>query len=327
MQVIDGLENIGSSKSASVTVGSFDGLHLGHQRILDLMQKSNSSSITVLTFEPHPQTVVRPDIPPPPLLTSREERIELFREFGIDRLVFTSFNEKFAAMSAEDYVQNVLVQTLGVKQLFTGPNHRFGKDRRGDLDLLRAMGNELGFNVFVVDPVMFGDEVISSRRIRKKLASGSPEIAHKMLGKPYYMVGVVIRGEGRGKKLGFPTANLNGLASGKLMPPPGIYATVTEVGDQRWPSVSHIGPRPTFAGSISTIESHLIGFDGNLYDFEVKIGLVQKIRDIVAYSDVSALIDQMEIDRQEAIKLVGDMGYSNLSHSDLNCLTQNTSIS
>lgn len=309
MQIIDGLDNVGTSESASVSVGSFDGLHLGHQRIISLMKQSNAGPTTILTFEPHPQTIVRPDVPPPPQITSRAERIELFREKGIDRVIFAKFDARFAAMSAEDYVRKVLIDALGVRKLFIGPNHRFGKDRRGDLDLLTSLGADLGFEVSVVEPVTLNDEVISSSRIRKKLAAGDAKTAHQMLGKPYYLIGNVIRGEGRGRKLGFPTANLDGVAKGKLVPPPGIYSTVTEVGGKQWQSVSHIGPRPTFVGATPTIESHLIGYDGDLYDQEIKIGLVEKLRDIIAFDGVSSLIDQMELDKIMAIDSLQKMGY------------------
>ena len=326
MQVINGLENIGSASSASVTVGSFDGLHLGHQRILHLMQTTKTGLTTVLTFEPHPQSIVRPDIPPPPQLTTRDERIELFREIGVDKLVFSNFDEKFAAMSAEDYVQRILVGILGVKKLFIGPNHRFGKDRLGDVALLRKMEGELGFEVFVVEPVRLGDQIISSSRIRRCLAAGDAETGHKMLGKPYYLIGKVVRGDGRGRQLGFPTANLSGISAGKLMPPSGIYTSVTEIGGLRWPSVSHIGPRPTFPGADPTIETHLIGFDDDLYELKIRIGLVARQREVAAFHDVSALIEQMMIDRRQAIDQVAEMGYSFKSSDRLYCLTQNTSF-
>lgn len=326
MQIFDGLDNVPPCSSASVTVGSFDGLHLGHQKIVSLMQEANSGPITVLTFEPHPQTVVRPDIPPPSQLTSRAERIELFRQIGIEHLVFAKFDLAFAAMSAAEYVREVLVKSLGAKKLFTGPNHRFGKDRLGNVELLIEMSIALGFEVSVVEPVMIGDEVISSSRIRKKLLAGDATTAHLMLGKPYYLVGTVIRGEGRGRKLGFPTANLSNIAEGKLMPPPGIYSTVTEVEGERWPSVSHIGPRPTFSGAIPTIESHLIGFEGDLYGREIKIGLVGKLRDVVAFSGIGPLIEQMEIDRMMASDNLDEMGYRKLTDDKLLSLTENWSI-
>lgn len=300
MIVLEGLENFKSSESTNVTVGSFDGLHLGHQKILNLM-KDTGGLTTVLTFEPHPQTIVKPEFPPPPQLTDREERIELFRQIGIDRLLFAKFDEKFAAMSAEEYVGKILAGTLRVRNIFIGPNHKFGRDRSGDVELLRKMGSELNFHVHVVDPVILGDEVVSSSRIRRKLTAGDALTAYKMLGKPYNLIGSVIKGEGRGRKLGFPTANINGISAGKLMPPPGIYSTITDVGGDVWRSVSHIGPRPTFDVAAPTIESHLIDFDGDLYGKEIKIGLIRKQREIIAFDNIKSLISQMMFDREQAL--------------------------
>jgi riboflavin kinase/FMN adenylyltransferase len=304
MRIVQGLENYDADKPSVLTVGSFDGVHLGHQRILQMMQKAGGGVVSVLTFEPHPQSVVRPDVVPPPLITTRQERLSLFSDCGVEQLIIARFDLEFAGLSAEEYIRRILIDRLKVTRIFVGPNHRFGQKRSGDVDLLREAGGRSGFDLQVVEPLEINGEIISSSRIRRKLLAGETDSAGRMLGRPFYLTGAVVRGEGRGRKLGFPTANLGEPEPGKLVPPDGIYATVTWLGNQRWNSVTHIGPRPTFPGNSSTVETHLIGFDGDLYNSVIRVGLVARMRGIIAYQSVEALISQMEKDRLEAVRIL-----------------------
>lgn len=308
MEVFRGLESFAGRQAACLTVGSFDGIHLGHQRILRMMRKSGES-ITVLTFDPHPQTIVRPNDPPPPQLTNTLERIELFETYGVKQLIFVRFDASFAALSSEDYVRDVLTEQLKIRNLFVGPNHRFGQGRAGDVTLLRRLGERHGFAVTVVDPIHRQGEPVSSSRIRKRLEAGDAVTALKYLGRPYYIQGEVVKGKQRGRALGFPTANFAAWEVGKLQPPPGIYATIAEFDGVRYPSVSHFGPRPTFAGDTAAIETHIIGFDRMIYGETIRVGLVDRIRGIVAFETVSALVRQMEVDRHEALTRIDRAGY------------------
>ncbi len=309
MKIVNGLRGVRNKPNRLVTIGSFDGIHLGHQRILHRMKREKGGLVTVLTFEPHPQSIVQPDVPPPPQLTTLEERIDIFRSIGVKELILAHFDQAFAALSAEDFVQNILVDCLRVSKVFVGPNHQFGKGRVGDVKLLRKLGQQAGFGVDVVEPIVRRGEVISSSRIRRRLLAGEALIGMQYLNRPYYIAGEVVHGEGRGRKLGFPTANFGGLEAGKLEPPPGIYATITELDGRRWPSVSHFGSRPTFPGIPAAIETHIIGFDEDIYGCHLRVGLVDRIRGTVAFDSVAELIAQMNLDRCEAVERLRSAGF------------------
>ncbi|MCF7810783.1 riboflavin biosynthesis protein RibF, partial [bacterium] len=265
MEVIRGLDNLKCTPNAAVTVGSFDGLHLGHQRILKRMCESPKRPVTVVTFEPHPQVVVQPFKDLPLLLTSFEERIELFEKFSVDRLIIINFDEKFAKISATDFIRRILVKRVGVAQIFVGPKHGFGAGRKGDVVILRRIGKESGFEVSVVPPVVREGDYVSSSRIRRCLSNGDALSAWRFAGHPFFIIGKVIEGERRGVELGLPTANLKPDNERKLIPKVGVYATITEFDGMRLPSVSHIGGRPTFPGSEPSIETHIIGFNEDIY--------------------------------------------------------------
>ncbi len=309
MEVIRGLEGVRKRQSALVTVGSFDGVHLGHQRILRRMRSSGDGSVTIMTFDPHPQSVVRPDAAAPPLLTTFEERIDLFRTLGVDRLVVTRFDRQFARTAPEEFIRRMLVGILGMSCIFIGPHHGFGEGRRGDAELLRKMGRQLGYEVEIVPPVTRDNGFVSSSRIRRQLLEGDARAAWHCLGRPFYVLGRVVPGDGRGRALGFPTANLKVEESAKLMPPPGVYATVTEVDGNRWPSVSHFGERPTFPKAEPSVESHIIGFKGEIEGREVKVGLVDRLRAPAAFDSPKLLVRQMTQDRSEAVKRLSELGF------------------
>lgn len=309
MEVIHGLENVQRDPASVVTVGSFDGLHLGHQKILKRM-KAQDGTVTVLTFDPHPQAVVSPDKQPPPFLSSFEERLGLFERNGVDRLIVAKFDKAFAKMTAEQFVKQILVDVIGVKAVFVGPTHSFGKGRSGDPKLLEDLGAKYGFTSEVVEAVSRFGVKVSSSLIRTTLSNGDALSAWRYLGRPYYMHGRVIVGDGRGRLLGFPTANLELTEKGKLIPPMGIYCTVTEVNGIRWPSVTHFGDRPTFKGAVPAIETHLMGFTGEIYEEEVRLGMVDRMRDISIFPTANALVQQMTTDRIYARRRLAELGYS-----------------
>lgn len=308
MEVINGIENVTKEPSASLTIGSFDGLHLGHQRIIQHMRKLEGP-VTVLTFNPHPQAVVRPNQSPPPLLTSFEERIGLFRKLGVDRLIIIKFDKDFAKISPEDFIDKILYEKIGMAHIFVGQKHGFGHDRGGNVNLLQKRSEQHGFSVTVVDPVKRFGKVISSSRIRKLLLEGDALTAWRCLGRPYYVDGKVVMGDSRGKRLGFPTANLISEVPAKLTPASGIYATVTEVDGIRRPSVSHFGPRPTFKGANATMETHIIGFRREIYGKSVRVGLVDKLRDIMTFTSAGELVRQIRTDSREATQRLAELGF------------------
>jgi riboflavin kinase/FMN adenylyltransferase len=281
-----------------VTVGTFDGVHRGHwevlQRIRARADEGGHRSVLV-TFHPHPLRIVRPEYAPP-LLTTPVEKKEILAESGLHWAVFLSFTPTLAAYPPRRFVEEILVERLGVKELVIGYDHGFGRGRSGDVETLRELGEELSFNVVVVPPVSDGEGAVSSSRIRDALGSGDVEAARNGLGRPYSLRGLVVRGEGRGRTLGFPTANLAVVDGDKLIPRTGIYAVRGVLGRGTFDGALHLGPRPTFRGSPPTIELHLLDFEGDLYGEEIRVDFVHRLRDVRPFTSATALIGQMRDD-------------------------------
>ena len=293
-----------------VTIGTFDGVHRGHWEVLKKITSraaaTNRRSVLV-TFHPHPLTLVRPEVAPR-LLTMPDEKKEILAESGLDFAVFLTFSPVLASYSPRRFVEEILTGRLGMDELVIGYDHHFGKGRAGDAETMRALGSELGFAVDVVGPVMAGEAPISSTRIRTALAEGDVEEAREGLGRPYSLRGLVVRGEGRGRTLGFPTANLNVVGGGpgeKLIPPPGIYAVWGILRSGAFAGALHVGPRPTFRGSPPTIELHLMDFEGDIYGEDVRVDFVQRLRDVEPFDSVRALVDQMRKDVDLAKRVLG----------------------
>jgi len=281
-----------------VTVGTFDGVHRGHWAVLQeirLRAKETGRRSVLVTFHPHPLKIVRPD-EAPPLLTTPTEKKEILAETGLDYAVFLPFTQVLAEYSPRRFVEEILIGRLGVQELVIGYDHGFGKGRSGDVLTLRDIGRDLRFTVDVVSPIRTGEAPVSSTRIRKALLEGDVESARRGLGRPYCIRGMVVRGEGRGRKLGFPTANLWVPVNGKLIPPPGVYAVRAGLRRGVFGGAIHIGPRPTFRGSPPTIELHLFDFDDDLYGEQIRVEFIRFIRDVRPFSSASALVDQLKLD-------------------------------
>jgi riboflavin kinase / FMN adenylyltransferase len=281
-----------------ITVGTFDGVHRGHWAVLQEIRRRALASgrrSVLVTFHPHPLMIVRPD-DAPPLLTTPAEKKEILAESGLDYAVFVSFNHVLAAYSPRRFVEEILLGRLGVEELVIGYDHGFGRGRSGDVDTLVKIGQELAIAVDVVSPVMSGDVPVSSSRIRRALLARDVEGARGGLGRPYSIRGLVIRGDGRGRSLGFPTANLWVPVNGKLIPPPGVYAVRAGVRRGSHGGAIHIGPRPTFTGSRPTIELHLLDFEGDLYGEEVRVEFIRFLREVQPFASASALVDQLRSD-------------------------------
>jgi riboflavin kinase/FMN adenylyltransferase len=285
-------------RGAVVTVGSFDGVHLGHRAVLDRLRSradATGGRAILLTFEPHPLRVVRPGSAPA-ILTTTREKAEVLAQCGLDFAVFLRFSRALAEYSPRRFVEEILLDRLGTTELVIGHNHAFGRGRTGDSATLVELGEELGFSVDLLPPVSAGDSPISSTRIRQAIAAGDLDVARAGLGRPYSFLGTVVRGEGRGSGIGFPTANLRVDTGEKLLPPPGIYAVWGNLRTGVHPGALHIGPRPTFPGSPPSIELYLIDFDGILYGEEIRVDLIRLLRGIERFDSVAALVEQIERD-------------------------------
>ncbi len=289
-----------------VTVGTFDGVHRGHWAVLQEIRaraEATGRRSVLVTFDPHPLRIVRPEHAPL-LLTTPTEKKEILAESGLDWAVFVSFTKALSRYEPRRFVEEILVGRLRVEELVIGFDHGFGKDRSGDAGTLRTIGAELGFAVDVVAPVHESDQAVSSSRIRKAVNEGRLDEARRCLGRPYALRGVVVRGERRGRQLGFPTANLKIEHADKLVPPPGIYAVRGVLRSGTYDGALHLGPRPTFKGSPPTIELHLLDFDGDIYGEEVRVDFIEYVREILPFSTSAALVAQMRDDVEEVREIL-----------------------
>ena len=298
-------------RKAVVTIGTFDGVHRGHWEVLSEIRRRAEAvggRSVLVTFHPHPLTIVRPESAPP-MLTTPVEKKEILAESGLDYAVFLTFTPTLAAYSPSRFVEEILVDRVNVGELVVGYDHHFGKGREGNVDMLKVLGRELGFEVDVVGPVASQGEAISSTKIRNALLEGDVETARRGLGRPYSLRGLVVRGDQRGRTLGFPTANLEvrgGGGGGKLIPSPGIYAVRGTVRSGTFDGALHLGPRPTFRGSPPTIELHLLGFEKDIYGEEVRVDFVKYLREVQPFETSQALVAQMKKDVGRAREALGE---------------------
>jgi riboflavin kinase/FMN adenylyltransferase len=287
-----------------VAVGNFDGVHRGHQKILERVcrrAQERGGTPLVLTFDPHPPRVVRPDKAPPLLMTAVQKHAALARS-GIAGMAVVRFTRELSQWEPDRFVRTVLLEWLHVAEVWVGANFLFGRDRTGNFSLLRALGAQYGFRSEKIDPVRYKEFVVSSTRIRRLVSEGRVDEAAALLGRHYILEGTVVRGEARGRTLGFPTANLD--TQNELLPPHGVYATLVVLDARIHPSVTNIGVRPTFGpGDRPTIETHLFDLDEDLYDRSLQLAFVQRLRDERSFASVDALRAQIDADCRRASDL------------------------
>jgi riboflavin kinase / FMN adenylyltransferase len=296
-----------SGRATVVTVGTFDGVHRGHKSVLDALTaaaEAHGLRSVLVTFDPHPLRIVRPAAAPQ-LLTTPVEKIEILAQTEVDRVAFLRFTPELAQLTPRQFVEDILIGRFGMHHLVIGYDHGFGRDRSGGVETLQEIGAETGFGVEVIAPVHTnGAEPISSSRVRRALHGGDVALAARALGRPYSLLGTVVRGARRGHRLGFPTANLDVGSPDKLLPHEGIYAVRAALGRGFADGVLHLGPRPTFAGLAPSVELHLFDFSGDLYGRRVRVEFHERIRDIARFDSVDALVHAMEADCAEARRLL-----------------------
>ncbi|HCW75402.1 MAG TPA: riboflavin biosynthesis protein RibF [Candidatus Marinimicrobia bacterium] len=314
MEILRRIELADTSVGSVVTIGSFDGIHRGHQALLQETEKiatMNGYKSVVLTFDPHPQILLRAkDKRPIRILSSLEEKEFLItRLFDIDIFLVLDFTAGFSEMTAQQFVEDILVNTLNVRHVVIGHDHRFGHDRVGDFDFLKACGESYGFEVTSIGPIKYDDEPTSSTNIRDAIQNNDLEKANRLLGHSYTLFGEVVRGAGRGHKLNFPTANIQPKIENKLIPPRGVYlAKATVAGLKRY-GMCNIGIRPTFEDHLShdVVEINLFDWKGDrdsLYHQEILVEFYQKIREEKTFASPQDLMTQLEQDRVACLEII-----------------------
>jgi len=310
MRIIKNLAEIKRDEKSVITLGTFDGLHLGHQQIVnEVIEKSNQidGRNYLLTFDPHPRKVIpgRNDVR---LLSTLDEKVEILDNLGLENLYVINFTMEFSKQSPEEFVKKYLIQGIGLTEIVIGYDHHFGKGRDGDFELLQSLGDRYNFSVTLISEYSVDGEIISSTKIRNALLSGDVAKAGIMLGRKYSFKGTVVRGDGRGRKLGFPTANLSVDSEDKLIPAKGIYAAECVVENEKYYGLLSLGSRPTFHDDGRIVpEFYIFDFDRDIYDEVMKVEMVEKIRDEEKFNSVDDLIAQMKKDEEVGRKILSKL--------------------
>ena len=294
MQIYYNLDDISVLEQDSVaTFGVFDGLHLGHQAVIHQVVRQAAArdlSSAALAFYPHPIAFLAPERCPP-ILTPRQKRIELLEELGIDTAVFVRFDAYLAQMSPSAFVQDVLVDKLRAKQVIVGYACQFGKNRAGNAEVLQSLGAQFNFNVTITPPTLVKGMPVHSTRVREAVQQGELHLAVELLGRPHSIMGKIVRGDGRGRQLGYPTANIR--AENQVHPPNGVYAIRAKLDDRVYGGILNMGVRPTFDGPSFQIEAHLFDFNEDVYDKEIEIFFIKKVRDERKFPNLEALVKRI----------------------------------
>ncbi|MEH6407482.1 MAG: bifunctional riboflavin kinase/FAD synthetase [Leeuwenhoekiella sp.] len=295
-----------SNKASVVTIGTFDGVHLGHRKIISRLiasAKSSDYESVVLTFFPHPRMIVQKDADIK-LINTITERTQLLEQTGLDHLIVHPFTKEFSRLSAEDFVKEILVDQLKAKKVIIGYDHHFGRNRNANIDDLRKFGETFGFEVEEISKEDIDDVAISSTKIRRALEVGNLKKANTYLGYPFMLTGTVNRGRGLGRKMNYPTANLKIPEAYKLIPGKGVYVVQAVIRDKSYFGMMNIGTNPTVGGSDLTVETYFFDLDADLYDLNIQINLLTRIRDEKRFNTVDELIDAMKSDEAFSKKYI-----------------------
>jgi len=294
-----------------LTIGNFDGVHKGHLALFDRVKeraRAIDGQSALMTFDPHPIKVVKPGSGPP-LITLTEQKLALIETAHIDVVFCMPFSKAFAAISAYDFVQGILVGKIGVREIVVGYDYTFGHNREGDIQFLKEKGQEFGFVVHVVEPVYVGGKLVSSTSIRKLVQEGNLSQARELLGRDYQICGVVVKGKNRGGRLlGCPTANMELID--ELVPKPGVYAVIVTVDNRTLEGVTNIGFNPTFGRGPFSVETHLLDFEGDLLGKKISVKFIERLRDEQPFGSIKDLADQIGRDIQNARKVFESGGKS-----------------
>ena len=305
MEVFEGYKNLNRKiLNPVVTLGNFDGVHLGHQEIFSRVRKRAQEiqgTSLVYTFHPHPLSVLTQERQFLNI-TTLEEKLNLIEKAGIDVVICEPFNREFSRLTAEEFVKNILWEKIGIKEIFVGEDYTFGSKRQGNIYFLMTMGKNLNFRVRIIESQIKDNIIVKSSKIREFIQMGEVEVAHRLLGRDYSITGQVIKGKGRGITLGYPTANIS--PNKALHPGIGVYAVWVNWGGEQFPGAMNIGYNPTFSGQELSLEVHILDFNRSLYEKEIEISFVARIRKEKIFASPDELIAQMQNDIAEVRKIL-----------------------
>lgn len=303
------LKDIDHNPDTVITVGTFDGVHLGHRVLMDALvkkAKARNARSVVVTFDPHPREIINPGKGGIKLLTTLKERSEILEDLGVDVLLVIPFNRDFSLLSSEEFIRDVIYEKAGVSEFVIGYDHHFGRDREGTIDTIKKLGKELGFDSHVVSKQEMGEVTISSTVIRNTLAKeGNVKQAAGYLGRHYLLNGIVMHGAERGREIGYPTANLKPEQENKVVPKNGVYAVKVRVEGDWFGGMMNIGIRPTFQDQEKTLEVHIFDFSHDIYGDTIQIRFIDRIRDEKKFDGIEALKAQLDADKQKSLEILG----------------------
>lgn len=307
MRVYNNIDEFTAVNNAVVTIGTFDGVHIGHRKIISGIKElaeSTGGETVILTFFPHPRMILHPEDESIKLITTIAEKAELMERLGVDHLIITPFSRDFSNQSAESYIRDVLVGKIGTKKIVIGYDHRFGKDRQGGFEDLQRLSPVYGFDVVEIPEQDINEVAISSTRIRNALLSGDIHLANAFLGYPFFITGKVVRGDQIGRQLGYPTANIVVEEKYKLIPCDGIFAVTVIIADQKYKGMAYIGSRPTVNGLTRNIEVNIFDFNEEIYNQTIRMEFHHYIRGDVKFSSLEELKVQLAQDKVDVLKVM-----------------------
>lgn len=307
MKIYHNINDFKPIQNAVVTIGTFDGVHIGHRKIIakirELAQEIGGETV-ILTFFPHPRMILHPEDQDLKLITTINEKAQLLEELGIDHLIVTPFSRDFSNLSALEYIHDVLVARIGAKKIVIGYDHRFGKDRKGGLNDLLRLSREFEYDVFEIPEEDIDDVAVSSTKIRTALLNDKISLANQYLGYPFFISGKVIRGDQIGRQIGYPTANLLVEENYKLIPADGIFAVTVNVADKIYKGMAYIGHRPTINGMSRNIEVNIFDFDRDIYDQTIRLNFHHFVRADFKFNSLDELKLQLAKDREDVLNML-----------------------
>lgn len=307
MRVYNNIDEFIAVNNAVVTIGTFDGVHIGHRKIISGIKElaeSTGGETVILTFFPHPRMILHPEDESLKLITTIAEKAELMEQLGVDHLIITPFSRDFSNQSAESYIRDVLVNKIGTKKIVIGYDHRFGKDRQGGFEDLQRLGPVYGFDVVEIPEQDINEVAISSTRIRNALLSGDIDLANTFLGYPFFITGKVVRGDQIGRQIGYPTANIVVEEKYKLIPGDGIFAVTVTIANEKYKGMAYIGSRPTVNGLTRNIEVNIFDFNEDIYNQTIRMEFHHYIRGDVKFSSLDELKVQLAQDKVDVLKVM-----------------------